>query len=240
MPLTLVSDNGPSFVGEEFENSMEKNGVKYIHTARYHPVSNSQEERMVRTFKESLKTLTMGDLQTQLDRLLYKYRITPHSTTGKTPAQMMFNRELRSPFDLLRPGSQENQVSSQENPRDRTRSLEAGTLVWARNFGNGDKWIPGVIKKKLGNVTYEIDFKDRETSNRHIDHLKERQEGIEEVEVEVEVQEGEVTEAEAGNQVRGSIPNPTLANPFEPSTSSVRRSSRSTRKPAWAGDYVTK
>ena len=240
LPKVSVSDNGPAFVGEVLREFMKRNGVKQVYSAPYHPASNGQAERMVRTFKESLKTLTMGDLQTQLDRLLYKYRITPHSTTGKTPAQMMFNRELRSPFDLLRPGSQENQVSSQENPRDRTRSLEAGTLVWARNFGNGDKWIPGVIKKKLGNVTYEIDFKDRETSNRHIDHLKERQEGIEEVEVEVEVQEAEVTEAEAGNQVRGSIPNPTLANPFEPSTSSVRRSSRSTRKPAWAGDYVTK
>ena len=252
LPKVSVSDNGPAFVGDELKQFMKRNGVKQVYSAPYHPASNGQAERMVRVFKESLKTLTTGDIQTKLDRLLYKYRITPHSSTGKTPAQLMFNRELRSPFHLLQPGNQGNQVSSIQNPRQNTRSFEVGAHVWARNFGSGDKWIPGVVKKKLGNVTYEIDFKDKEASNRHINHLKERQGGKQNKLVgqeQVQNKEhllkdkehlllapSEVSEIE----VRGALPIPAINAPGDHSEDTLRRSARVSRRPAWAEDYVTK
>ena len=106
LPQVSVSDNGPAFVGEDFKSFLKRNDVKQVYSAPYHPSSNRQAERMVRTFKESLKALQQGDIQTKLDRLLYKYRITPHSTTGRSPAELMFNRELRTPFHLLKPRNQ--------------------------------------------------------------------------------------------------------------------------------------
>lgn len=159
IPQVTVSDNGPAFVGDDFKQFIQKNGIKHVYSAPYHPASNGQAERMVRTFKEAMKTLKAGDIQTKLDRLLYKYRTMPHSTTGRTPAQLMFNRELRTPFHLLRPGSTSTQERSADKLKEKTRSFGAGDLVWARNFGQGALWLAGTVHKKLGNVTYEINLR---------------------------------------------------------------------------------
>ena len=102
----------------------------------------------------------------------------PNSTTGRSPAEMMFQRQIRTPFHLLKPGEHENYERSTSRG---TRSFKTGDKVWARSFASsGDKWISGEVSKKLGNVTYEISFKGKESSNRHIDHLTERREGEEE------------------------------------------------------------
>ena len=59
IPNTLVTDNRPSFGSEEFENFVKKNGIKHLTTALYHPSSNGLAERMVQTFKTTIKKLLM-------------------------------------------------------------------------------------------------------------------------------------------------------------------------------------
>ena len=142
LPKIIVTDNGPAFVGDAFEQFCQRNGVRHVPTAPYHPSSNGQAERTVRTFKETMKKLAHGDVETKVSRLLFKYRMTPHSTTGQTPAQLMFQREIRTPFHLLQPGSQDIAKASK---KDEARSFKSGDLVWLRNFGLGEKWITGTI-----------------------------------------------------------------------------------------------
>ncbi len=55
IPEQLVSDNGPQFVSEEFARFMKQNGVKHIKCSPYHPSSNGQVERFVRTFKQTIR-----------------------------------------------------------------------------------------------------------------------------------------------------------------------------------------
>ena len=52
---TLVTDNRSSFVSEE----SERNGIKHLTTALYHPSFNGLAERMVQTFKTTIKKLLM-------------------------------------------------------------------------------------------------------------------------------------------------------------------------------------
>ena len=59
IPNTLVTDNRSSFGSEEFENFVKKNGIKHLTTALYHPSSNGLAERMVQTFKTTIKKLPM-------------------------------------------------------------------------------------------------------------------------------------------------------------------------------------
>ena len=66
LPDVIVSDNGSNFFSDEFADFLKKNGVKHIRTAPYHPVSNGLAERAVQTFKEGMKKLIEGTLETKL------------------------------------------------------------------------------------------------------------------------------------------------------------------------------
>ena len=82
IPTTLVSDNGSNFCSEEFEDFLTKNGIHNRKTAPYHPSSNGLTESAVQTFKDGMKKMSeKGSLETRVSRFLFKYRITPHSTT---------------------------------------------------------------------------------------------------------------------------------------------------------------
>ena len=79
---TIVSDNATCFRSAEFKVFLSRNGTQHILSASYDPATNGLAERAVQTFKESIKKATQGDIETKLSRLLFHYRITPHSTTG--------------------------------------------------------------------------------------------------------------------------------------------------------------
>ena len=88
IPEQLVSDNGSGFTSREFSLFMERNGIKHILTSPYHPSSNGLAERAVQTFKNGIKKLE-GDVQERISRLLFRYRVTPHTTTGLSPAELL-------------------------------------------------------------------------------------------------------------------------------------------------------
>ena len=47
LPVSIVSDNGPCFISEEFRSFVQSCGVKPITTAIYKPSTNGLAERMV-------------------------------------------------------------------------------------------------------------------------------------------------------------------------------------------------
>ena len=51
LPTTLVSDNGPQFTAQEFENFCSSNGIKHIQVTPYHLSFNGLDERAVRVVK---------------------------------------------------------------------------------------------------------------------------------------------------------------------------------------------
>ena len=89
------------YLRAEFITFTTRNGIRHIRTAPYHPSSNGQAERAVQTFKESMKKTNMGSLETMVSRFLFHYRITPHSTTGTSPVELMMGRQLKSHLSLL-------------------------------------------------------------------------------------------------------------------------------------------
>ena len=123
LPVSVVSDNGPCFTSNEFAEFMKNSGVHHVTTAVYRPSTNGLAERMVQTFKKALK-LSKDNIQLTIDKFLFNYRLTPHTTTGKSPAELMFGRRLRSRLDLLWPADSTAQrvASKQEQQkRDYTR-----------------------------------------------------------------------------------------------------------------------
>ena len=92
LPDTKVNDNGTCFVSAEFKAYLTKNGIKQITSAPYYPATNGMAERAVQIVKQGLKKITQGNIRTHLAKILKAYRITPHSTTGLSPAEMLLGR----------------------------------------------------------------------------------------------------------------------------------------------------
>ena len=87
LPEMLVTDNASYFTSQEFQDFVKLNGIRHVTSAPYHPASNGLAERSVQTVKEFLKKPSSDSLQRRLSRFLLQYWITPHGTTGTTPAE---------------------------------------------------------------------------------------------------------------------------------------------------------
>lgn len=83
----------------------QKNGIKHIPSAPYHPLTNGQAERLVQVFKQAMKSAkeSCGSNQQKLSTFLFRCRTTPHSLTNETPAKLLYGRNLRTRFDLIKP-----------------------------------------------------------------------------------------------------------------------------------------
>lgn len=90
LPDSLVSNNGPQFISEDFGTFLRANGVKHIRCAPYHPASNGAAERFVPTFKEAMEVGKHNGLTTshRLENFLLTYHSIPHATTGEAPCQL--------------------------------------------------------------------------------------------------------------------------------------------------------
>ena len=103
IPETVVTDNGTQFVSEEFYQFLSQNGVEYLQTAPKHPSSNGLAERAVQTVKVGVRKIQNGDLELRLQQFLLCYRVTPQSTTGRSPSELLYRRQIRTKLEQLRP-----------------------------------------------------------------------------------------------------------------------------------------
>lgn len=179
VPTTVVSDNGTCFSSSEFKEFLTTVGVKYHKfTAPYHPSTNGQAERSVQTVKGALKSLgaNRNNLRKQLNIFLRQYRIAPHSTTGKAPALLFLGRVFRTHLDLLLPQDLTTKMTDKQYMQYNTtyRSWEPMQNVYFLSNNNRmDKWLPGVILKRLGDLHYEISYKSKNVK-RHVDQIRNR------------------------------------------------------------------
>ena len=180
LPEHLVSDNGPQFTSAEFSKFLEGNRIKHILSAPYHPASNGLAERFVQTLKRNLKaTVKEGKtIHHRLAEFLFEYRATPHATTDVSPSELFLKRKLKTRFDLLLPNTKKHVTSKQSDQKQqhdkhaRPCSLFPGSLVMIRDYTGSSKWIPGMILRKLGPVTFDVETTNGRIVKRHVDQLR--------------------------------------------------------------------
>ena len=135
------------------------------------------------TFKKGMEKAnpsTEEQLRDCLINFLARYRATPHTVTGQTPSEMLNNRRIRARLDLLHPSQEQVQRarSCQEahyNAKTKPRQFEVGDLVWVRNFREGKRWFPAIIKEQIGNVMYKVLIEGQDmTWRRHANQMKSR------------------------------------------------------------------
>ncbi len=110
--------------------------------------------------------MDQGSLKSKIAKVLFSYRITPQSTTGLSPSELLLGRRPRARLDLLRPNAaerverQQSKQVQQHNAPARERTLEAGERVFVRNYQQGERWIPGVIEQATGPVSFRVRMSD--------------------------------------------------------------------------------
>ena len=102
LPKGVKSDNGPPFPGTQFYHFMKELGAKHTRSP-YWPQGNAEVERFMQPLAKAIKTahLESKEWKRSLYTYLLNYRATPHATTGKSPATLLFNRELTTKLPQL-------------------------------------------------------------------------------------------------------------------------------------------
>jgi hypothetical protein len=83
---------------------LERLGISKTRTTPVHPQSDGMVERYVKTVEEHLRKVVsthQRDWDERLPIFLLAYLASTHETTGITPANMAFERELRLPCDMF-------------------------------------------------------------------------------------------------------------------------------------------
>ncbi|KAJ8385128.1 hypothetical protein AAFF_G00192690 [Aldrovandia affinis] len=93
---------------------------------------------------EGIKKMGEGSVETKLSRFLFKYRSTPQTTTGATPAELLMNGRIRT-------GSEADSV-------------------YVRGYA-GQKWIPATLIERTGPVSWRVKTQDDKLVRRHQDQI---------------------------------------------------------------------
>lgn len=185
LPRVIVSDNGTQFTSAEFKAFCDLNNVKHITTPPYHPKSNGLAERHIRTFKRrfSASSSEKTTFDERLDQFLLTYRTTPHKTTERTPAEVLFGRPIKTRFTLLKPDLMQNvdaALATQKKNFDRGKkwkNFEVGETVWVtlRDAQGKKDTKKGRIVKRISRTSYRVDVEGKEVT-RHVEQLRGRRE----------------------------------------------------------------
>ena len=100
-PKRIETDNGPPFTSQEFKEFAIKEGFTHHRVTPQHAQANGEAERFMNVLNktERIAHLESADPKMRIYEMLTAYRSTPHPATGKTPYQLMMNRDIRIKLD---------------------------------------------------------------------------------------------------------------------------------------------
>ncbi|GFU60160.1 retrovirus-related Pol polyprotein from transposon 412 [Trichonephila clavipes] len=172
VPLQLHSDQGRNFVSAVLKGVCELLGIDKTKTTPLHPQSDGMVERFNRTILNNLSLMVsknQQDWDQKVPLFLLAYRSAVHETTGYSPSQMLFGRDLRLPCDLLfgrppdTPSSPEEYVQNLQarfedvhnlareriNLRTEKMKTRYDTKATGHQFKEGDKvWFYNPTRRK--------------------------------------------------------------------------------------------
>ena len=194
IPEKMISDNGRQFTSEEFENYCATEGIALRHSTPYWPRMNGEVERQNRSLKKILQiSYEKGtDWWADVQSFLSMQRNTPHSTTGRAPAELMMKRLLRDKvpsaqelegdrdedlFDKDQTSKERGKQQADKRSRARESSVDIGDTVLVKRIRRDNKLIPNynstpctVVGREGGEV--EVALPNGSTIKRNVSHVK--------------------------------------------------------------------
>ncbi|CAH8497738.1 unnamed protein product [Dicrocoelium dendriticum] len=138
LPHEIVTDNGPQFCSREFADFLHCHNIKHSRTAPYNPAANGMVERLNRSLKEAIQAIHIGgsDWEDAVLTAVFSYRTCDHRATGRTPAELMLGRPLRTKLNAAhnvlsaRDAEVSNRIASYQNSYAKLSTpMQPGTYV---------------------------------------------------------------------------------------------------------------
>lgn len=261
LPISLTADNGRQLISDEFRSFCEENNIQLISTIPYWPQMNGEVERQNRSILKRLiiSQSAKSDWRQDLNKYLLMYRSTPHSTTQKTPAEMLFGRNIRDKVPgIYRPMEIDEETADKDKKKkekerqyaDERRNakesnIQTGDSVLIKRMkkanklsSNFDPEVHKVVRVQGGDVTV-VSMESGAEYRRHISHL---QKIISAGPAAAAINPGNNISDGANKKTDGTASKPmdTAAetNKRVSDEISQRRITRSTKRPAHLNDFV--
>ena len=125
-PYTLKTDGGPPFNGtdsHDFARYMKWTGIKHKIVSPDDPEANGLAENFMKNLSKTWKiALTeKKNPQQELYKFLRHYRATPHSTTGKPPAELLYKRKYKVRLPELPAYEEDDEVRQRDQQQKLTQ-----------------------------------------------------------------------------------------------------------------------
>lgn len=194
-PVSITADNGRQFTSEEFKTFCTERNIIIYNSIPYWPQQNGEVERQNRDILKRLRISQVEhkDWKEALCDYMIMYNSTPHSVTGKTPAELFFRRKFRDKLPMI----QDMTYTEDQEMRDRDKQqkekgkeytdkkrqaldyeLEVGDKVYVKNMIRSNKLssnydpVPHTVESsKGGDVTVRNDETGQQI-RRNVMHLK--------------------------------------------------------------------
>lgn len=247
LPLSITADNGRQLTSDEFRAYCDSNNIQLISTTPYWPQLNGEVERQNRSILKRLMISqnTGRNWKDDLNEYLLMYRSTPHSTTQKTPSQMLFGRNIR---DKLPSIHQPMKIDEETADRDKEKKEKGKAYADQRrrakesNIVEGDEVLvkrmirtnklasnfepePYEVLSKKGGEVVVMSQETGKSYRRNVSHLQKVNSGAEPI----------------TGQSSSTQDNVSIQQPSQPPTSGAAetpRLRRSTRRPAHLRNFV--
>ena len=143
IPISIKTDNGPPFTSKTLNDYCRLMGIKHQLITPRHPRANGLVENFNRMVKKFTRTAVIErkSWKQKLCTFLRSYRATPHSTTGESPANLLFQRrpyKVRLP-ELPPPAVDDKLVRNRDASQITKKYADQKQYVKVSPIAPGDK-----------------------------------------------------------------------------------------------------
>ena len=123
IPKVLKSDNGPPFQSHAFHQFLKEHGIKHKPSSPLWPQGNGEAENLMKPLVKAVKSAHHDnkDWKMEIFNFLLNYRATPNATTGKSPADLLYNRTIRTKLPQF---TAENTTSVHQEVKERDTRMK--------------------------------------------------------------------------------------------------------------------
>ena len=193
IPNKVISDNGPQFRSQLYEDFAKQWEFQHVTSSPYHSQSNGKAESAVKIAKKLLKKARQDKQDIALTILAWRNTPT-EGGGGYSPAQKLHSRRTRTILptsdQLLQPEVPINVQYDIQLRRQKAKQqydkgakqlplLTIGQAVRIQPLSRGNKWEKATVLKQVGKRSYLVKTAKGQIFRRNRKYLRSTNEGIE-------------------------------------------------------------